>query len=333
MNPSLSSPNKTVLILGAAGRLGLCLVQAFSSAGWQVLAQARKPLPPKFAALAGVQALHCDALDREALRIGGQGAQVLINALNPPYTEWDELLLPLAAAAQDTALALNALLILPGNVYNFGNQLPALLLEQGRTAEQANTPKAGLRIELEARMAAAAPQLRSVVLRAGDFFGGPGRGSWFDLALVSRIHKGQVVHPGPLDLPHAWAYLPDLADCFVRVAEHHAEISGHQRLHFSGHTLEGQVLHQALEQAWGRPLQASRLPWGLIRLGAPFVASWRAIAEMRYLWQRPHRLDDRELRELIGEPPHTPLLKAVQDSLQALGINTPTRPAAQEVLA
>ncbi|MFY7865466.1 NmrA family NAD(P)-binding protein [Roseateles sp.] len=333
MIPRSSPSNKTVLILGAAGRLGLCLVQAFSDAGWQVVAQARKPLPASIASLAGVRALHCDALDRDALRLGGQGAQVVINALNPPYTEWHTLLLPLAAAAQDTALALNALLILPGNVYNFGKQLPEVLLEQGRTAEQANTPKAGLRLELEARMAAAAPQLRSVVLRAGDFFGGPGRGSWFDLALASRIHKGQVVHPGPLDLPHAWAYLPDLAACFVRVAEHHAEIRGHQRLHFSGHTLEGQVLHQALEQAWGRALKKSHLPWGLIRLGSPFVASWRAIAEMRYLWQRPHQLDDRELRQLIGEPPHTPLLQAVLDSLQALGIHTPTRPSAKEALA
>ena len=333
MQPRPSPHHKTVLILGAAGRLGLCLVQAFSKAGWQVLAQARKPLAQEIASLPGVKLLHCDALDRSALIRGGQGAQVLINALNPPYTEWAQKLLPLAEVAQDTALALDALLMLPGNVYNFGQQLPELLREQGRTPEQANTPKAALRIEQEARMAAAAPRLRSVVLRAGDFFGGPGRGSWFDLSLASQLHKGKVLHPGPMNVAHAWAYLPDFAECFVRLAERHAEFKGHTRLHFSGHTLQGQQLHQALENVWGQPLKASTLPWGLIRLGAPFVPSWRAIAEMRYLWQRPHRLDEQELRQWIGEPPHTPLLQAVQESLLALGLQAPTTDAKKEALA
>ncbi|MEJ6006345.1 NAD-dependent epimerase/dehydratase family protein [Paucibacter sp. AS339] len=323
----------TVLILGAAGRLGTSLVLAFASAGWQVIAQARKPLPSAIATLTHVRALTCDAHDRPALLAGGQGAQVVINALNPPYTEWNTLLLPLAEVAQDTALALNALLMLPGNVYNFGHELPELLLEQSGTPEQGNTAKARLRIEQEARMAAAAPRLRSVVLRAGDFFGGIGQGSWFDLALASRIRKGQVVHPGPLNVPHAWAYLPDLAQCFVRVAERHAQLTGHQRLHFSGHTVEGQVLHQALEQAWGRPLKVSHLPWLMIRLGSPFIASWRAIAEMRYLWLKPHRLDDTELRRLIGEPPLTPLVEAMRGSLAALGLAGPKAAIASEALA
>jgi len=322
--------SSTVLIMGAAGRLGFCLTRAFANAGWQVIAQARKDLPAELLGHKGVRHLACDALDRNALLAGAQGASVVINALNPPYTQWHQLLLPLADAAQATAKSLGALLMLPGNVYNFGRDLPSVL--STHTPERANTSKADLRIEMEARMAAE-PSLDSVVLRAGDFFGGPGRGSWFDLALVSKLNSDRFIYPGPLDQTHAWAYLPDLAECFVRVAEKREVLSGHHRLHFAGHSMEAQVLQKALEQVWSQPLKAGNLPWFLIRLGSPFVASWRAIAEMRYLWQRPHRLDDRELRQLIGEPPHTPLLQAVQDSLQALGINTPTRPATKEALA
>ncbi|MCV2368572.1 NAD-dependent epimerase/dehydratase family protein [Roseateles oligotrophus] len=324
MKPSL-------LILGAAGRLGLCLTRAFAEAGWQVIAQARKPLPADLLGLDHVRALNCDALDRAALIKGAQGVSVVINALNPPYTEWHRLLLPMADAAQATAKALGALLMLPGNVYNFGSELPAVLTPH--TPERANTPKAGLRIEMEARMAAE-PGLDSVVLRAGDFFGGPGRGTWFDLALISKLKSGRFIYPGPLDQTHAWAYLPDLAECFVRIAEKRAELKGHHRLHFAGHSVEGQVLHQAFAQAWGQPLKAGDLPWFLIRLGSPFVASWRAIAEMRYLWQKPHRLDDAELRRLIGEPPQTPLVPALRASLEALALVAPTSAAASaEVLA
>ena len=45
-----ANPNKTVLILGANGRLGHTVLDAFAAAGWDVLAQARRPienLPPQ----------------------------------------------------------------------------------------------------------------------------------------------------------------------------------------------------------------------------------------------------------------------------------------------
>ena len=75
--------NKTVLILGAAGRLGQCLVSAFAVAGWQVIAQARKPqsLP------AGVRALTCDALDVPGLLAGAAGASFVINAAQGDFFE------------------------------------------------------------------------------------------------------------------------------------------------------------------------------------------------------------------------------------------------------
>lgn len=316
-------PRPTVLILGAAGRLGQCLCEAFVAAGWQVLAQARKPLPQALAAR--VQPLRCDALDRAALLQGGQGASVVINALNPPYAQWQDLALPLADAAQATAQALGALLMLPGNVYNFGRELPAVLRPD--TPEAANTSKAAIRIAIETRMAAAAAQgLDSLVLRAGDFFGGAGRGSWFDLVLLGRLRRRRVVHPGALDQLHAWAYLPDLAAAFVRLAAQREQLRGHQRLHFAGHALTGAELHAALEAACGQALKKAAMPWWLVALAAPLLPSWRALLEMRYLWQRPHRLDDAALRARIGAVPHTPLDQALACSLASLGM----APAAPE---
>lgn len=77
-----------VLILGAAGRVGQVLTTAFADAGWSVRAQARKPLPSALAAHPRVQAIRCDAFDRDALREAARGAQMVIHALNPLYTEW-----------------------------------------------------------------------------------------------------------------------------------------------------------------------------------------------------------------------------------------------------
>ena len=309
----------TVLILGAAGRIGQVIALAFANAGWQVRAQARKALPAALQGHARVQPVSCDATDVAALTAAAQGASVLVNALNPVYTEWDRLALPLADAALAVARASGALLMLPGNVYNFGREMPALLTPS--TPEIGSTPKARIRIEMERRLAAAASQgVDSLVLRAGDFFGGPGQGTWLDMALLTKIGKGRFVYPGPDDVAHAWAYLPDLAQAFVRVAERRTQLRGHHRLHFAGHTLTGLAMRAALEQVTGQALRPVGLPWGLIRLAAPFVPMWRELLVMRYLWQRPHALDDAALRALIGSVPQTPLPQALRSALVELGL-------------
>jgi nucleoside-diphosphate-sugar epimerase len=306
--PAMTS---TVLILGAAGRLGHCLAAAFADAGWQVRAQSRKPLPSALQSHPQIQAVRCDALDAAALGDAARGADVVIHALNPPYTEWDRLALPLADAAIAAARASGALLMLPGNVYNFGNELPPILTTA--TPERGNTSKAKIRIETEARMAAGA--IDSIVIRAGDFFGGAQPGSWMDLTLASKLAAGRFIYPGRMDVAHAWAYLPDLARTFVRVAEQRAQLRGSHRLHFAGHTVTGQQMQQAVEAAAGRPLRVGGLPWGFMRVISPFVPMWRELVTMRYLWQRPHQLEDSALRALIGTVPGTPLQQAVSAAL------------------
>ena len=311
--------SSTVLILGAAGRIGQVMALAFANAGWQVRAQARKALPAALKGHTRVTPVACDATDRTALTAAAQGASVVVNALNPPYTEWERLVQPLADAALAVARASGALLMLPGNVYNFGCEMPALLTPT--TPEVGNTPKARIRIEMERRLAAAASEgVDSVVIRAGDFFGGPGRGTWFDMALLTKLAKRRFVYPGPDDVVHAWAYLPDLAQAFVRVADRRAQLRGHHRLHFAGHTLTGRALREALAQITGEPLRPAGLPWPLIRLAAPFVPMWRELLVMRYLWQRPHALDDAALRALIGSVPQTPLPLALRSALLELDI-------------
>ena len=318
----------TVLILGAAGRIGQVLGSAFADAGWEVRAQARKPLPAAFAGHPRVRPVRCDATDVAALTAAAKDATAVVNALNPPYTEWDRLALPLADAALAVADASGALLMLPGNVYNFGRDLPPLLTPD--TPERGDTPKARIRIEMEARLRVAASRgVDSMVIRAGDFFGGPGTGTWLDLALASKIERAKFIYPGNLDIVHAWAYLPDLAQVFVRVAAQRAQLQGHHRLHFAGHPLTGQAFKAAMEVVVGRELRLGNLPWGLIRLASPFVPMWRELLTMRYLWERPHALDDRALRGLIGDVRHTPLPQALRAALADLKLEIAAPPLAR----
>lgn len=324
-----TQPAHTVLILGANGRLGRAAATAFALAGWTVLAQSRRPMSNVPDLPAGVQ--HIDIDMRRTSQLAA-GATVVVYAVNPIYTEWDEKLLPLARQGMDIAHQLGALFMLPGNVYSFGENMPALLKES--TPHHPTTIKGRQRSQLEREMQMRSRDgLRSVVIRAGDFFGA-GTGNWFDQAIVKSLASGELVYPGPLDVPHAWAYLPDLAQAFVGIAEVAGSARGTAALsagtftqfHFDGHTLTGEQLLQAIEYAAheldiapARGLRRSTLPWWLIRLVGVINPMWRELAKMSYLWRVPHALDGQLLREVLPELPHTPLNAAVRAALLALG--------------
>jgi hypothetical protein len=227
----------------------------------------------------------------------------------------------------DLAQRLCATFMLPGNVYNFGSSMPALL-EPG-TPQRADTAKGRLRMQMEAEMQQRAAQgLRSVVLRAGDFFGG-GHGAWLDKVVLASLARRKLVYPGPLDVSHAWAYLPDLARAFVAVASR-TDLPPFTPLHFAGHTLTGAQLLAALERAAAKlgivPAAGWRhggLPWALLRAGGIVVPMWRELAEMEYLWRVPHALDGRALLTIVGPLPATPLDAALRHALQDLGYAAP----------
>ena len=121
----LRSPPSTVLILGANGRLGAAAVQAFASAGWRVLARVRRA--PAMALPLGAIALAVPMSDTDALAAAATHASIVLYAVNPPYAHWDSELLRLHRQGLEVARRLGALFMLPGNVYNFGDGMPALL--------------------------------------------------------------------------------------------------------------------------------------------------------------------------------------------------------------
>lgn len=313
----------TVLVLGAGGRLGRVLVQSFTEAGWAVVAHSRRP--PAEAPHPRVRPIHCAIDDVDALTASASDAHVVVHALNPVYTNWATEVTPLARAAVQVARRLGARLMFPGNVYNFGSGMPDVLRED--TAQRPDTRKGEIRRHVEACLRSKAEAgVPVTVLRVGDFFGGPGTGSWFDLAVAKDLAHGKIVYPGPLDTPHAWAYLPDLGRAFVALAERQP-VQPFETFHFAGHTLTGRELTSGLIEAATqggllRPDQKVKiagLPWPLLRAGGLFVPMWAELAEMRYLWSKSHRLNGARLAAAIGTPRHTPLVTALAEALRALG--------------
>jgi nucleoside-diphosphate-sugar epimerase len=305
-----------ILVLGAAGRLGYAAAEAFRSAGWKVTGLVR----PGAAHRAPRVARIVETIDRRDAIEAARGVDVVLHALNPPFKNWRRMTLPHAYAAIEAAESAGATLMFPGNVYNYGAGMPNVIDEA--TPMQPTTHKGKIRLEIEGRMQEAAERgIRTIILRAGDFYGS-GRGSWFDLVIAKQLARNEVTYPGPLDVVHEWAYVPDLAAAMVRLANVRERLGMFETFGFPGHAVTGRALVDAIAKAIGRDsrdLKVRSMQWWMIKALSPFFPLPRELSELDYLWKVPHRIAGDKLKRTIGEVPHTPFETAVKRALKELG--------------
>jgi nucleoside-diphosphate-sugar epimerase len=319
-----ATDTQTALVIGATGGIGGETAKALIAAGWRVraltrdLGRARRD----FAWLGAVEWIGGDALSAADVVAAARGARLLLHAANPPgYRNWRGLALPMLESAIAAARASGARLVLPGTVYNFGPDAGPVVDEHA--PQHPATRKGRIRVAMEERLAGASHDgVRSLVVRAGDFFGGHAPSSWFSNAMVRPGRPVRfVIYPGRHEIGHAFAYLPDLAQAIVRLMAIETRLAPVEVVHFAGHFLaRGVEIAEAIRRVAGNP-RAPILPFpaALLYLAAPFNTTFREMIEMRYLWREEMRLDNRKLEALIGPEPRTPLEAAVRQSLAALG--------------
>ena len=302
-----------ILVLGAAGRLGFVSAEAFRDAGWQVKGLVR----PGRSGAAPRRIEVVEAVTRDEAVEAARGCDVVLNALNPAITQWDKNALSLAYGAIAAAETGGATLLFPGSVWNYGRDMPELLDET--TPMQPTMRKGRMRVEIEQRIREACDRgMRAIVLRAGDFFGG-GRGSWFDLVVVKDMARSRLTYPGPLDVVHAWAYLPDFTATLVRLAEQRAHYAAFEAFGFSGHAVTGHQFVAAIETATGAKFNVRTMSWWMLKTFGQILTIGRELSELEYLWRVPHRISGDKLKAAIGTVPHTPFAEAVAASLRDLG--------------
>jgi nucleoside-diphosphate-sugar epimerase len=310
--------SRTALVIGATGGIGSETARALLARGWRVTALHRAPP----AAQSPISWIRGDAMDAGSVAAAAAGADVIVHAANPPqYRNWRGLALPMLANSIAAARAQRTLLVLPGNLYNYHPDDGPLISED--TPQKPISRKGAVRVEMEAMLrTAAADGVRSLVVRAPDFFGTHAPSSNFTNIVVKPGRPlGRIVYPGNPDTGHAWAYLPDLGEAIAALITIADRLPQFETVNFAGHWLEhGVDMAHAIRRVARNPdLPIRRFPWGLISAMSPFVRLFRELNEMRYLWERPMRLDNGKLVGLLGREPRTPLDEALRTTLAELG--------------
>jgi nucleoside-diphosphate-sugar epimerase len=130
-----------------------------------------------------------------------------------------------------------------------------------------------------------------------------------------------ITYPGAPDIGHQWSYLPAVTETIGRLLERSADLESFAVFHMEGHwDAGGTQMIDAIRRNAANPLiRVARTPWRLMRLLSPFVPLFRKLAEERYLWNTPVRMDGTRLMSVLGGEPHTPLDEAVRTTLFGLG--------------
>ncbi|MEP3297151.1 MAG: NAD-dependent epimerase/dehydratase family protein [Pseudoruegeria sp.] len=271
--------HKTVLLLGATGKIGTHAAEAFWNSGWRIRRFDR-------------------TIDR--LTEAAMGCDVIVNGFNPPaYQNWAQNIPRITDEVIEAATQSGATIIVPGNVYNYGTT-------QGewseKTVQNPCTRKGQIRKDMEQTYREAANRgVQTIILRGGDFIDPNQDATLMAMVVMKDLKKGKITTLGDPDVVRAYCYLPDWASAAVALAEKRSELSMFEDVPFCNVHFSSRLLLNALEAQLNHPLKLQAFPWWLMRIASPFWGLAYEMLEMRYLFETDHRLSGAKLRTLLPD--------------------------------
>ncbi|MGW5667114.1 NAD-dependent epimerase/dehydratase family protein [Micromonospora sp. NPDC003776] len=287
------------MIVGA-GPVGTATARLLAERGEAVRIVSRRGSGPQHPA---IERVAMDATDVEGLSALADNAAAVYNCANPPYhrwlTDWPPLMSALLAAAERSG----AVLVTANNLYGYG---PVTGPMDESTPLSATHPKLRLRADMwrGALRRHEAGRIRATEVRASDYIEA---NSLFSISVAKPLLAGRRAYvPAPLNVPHSWTSISDVAKILVAVASD--------------------------ERAWGRPWAVPTNPPVTIRelavrftrvagapppklISIPYPVLWavglfsplvRELRTTRYQFCRPFVLDSTLTTRTFGLQP-TPL--------------------------
>jgi nucleoside-diphosphate-sugar epimerase len=244
----------------------------------------------------GISFIACDVLDAEAVGRATKGAQQIVVAVGFPYdgdfwrVAWPRAMTNFITACEET----RARMVFVDNLYMYGPQNPPLREDMPLVPFGV---KPAVRVEATRIWMAAAEARRTRVaaLRASDFYG-PG----VTLSHLGANAFGAIAERkrafllAPPDTQHDFAYVPDVARGVVTLLDAPDDAYGHAWHLPCASTRTPREILSLGAQALGHAPSIFALPLALLPvlgLGSPLL---REMTEMRFLWDRPYRVDARK---------------------------------------
>jgi nucleoside-diphosphate-sugar epimerase len=276
-----------VLGYGAAGR---ATVEALVARGDNVCV-AQRSRPTDLPAAVGFR--RCDVLDAQSVRQALDGASQVVLAVGFPYdarvwrTAWPKTMTNVIEGCAQTG----ARLVFVDNLYMLGPQTKPRREDMPLT-KRGDKPAILTKVTRIWMAAAESGRVRVAALRCTDFYGPNVPVSHLGASAFGRLANGRsALMVVPPDIPHDFAYVPDIARAVVTLLD---------------------APDDAFGQVWNMPCAPTRTPREILRLGADAIGIrfrmmaipfWlvsllglgsrfmREVADVGFTWNRPYQVD------------------------------------------
>jgi nucleoside-diphosphate-sugar epimerase len=240
-----------------------------------------------------VEFLRCDVLDADSVSAAVSGLSQVVLAVGLAYVGavWRESWPRVMTNFIDACAKTGARLIFFDNLYMYGPQTTPLT---EATPLQPVGVKPATRVAITRlwQAASAAGRLKVAALRAPDFYGpGVPLTHLGDTSLGALAHGGRAMVIGSPDTPHDFAYVPDCARAMVSLLDAPDDAFG-QAWHVpSAPTRTPRQIIALAAAALGVAPRVVGMPPALLRPLGLFMPALGELAEMRFQWDRPYRVD------------------------------------------
>jgi nucleoside-diphosphate-sugar epimerase len=278
--------NSSVVVLGY-GAVGQATVKLLAGKGLSVTVAQRNPpedLP------AGVHFKRCDVLNADSVQACLAGFRQLVIAIGFEYKSktWREQWPVAMRNLVDASLKHGLRVVFVDNLYMYGPQVEALH-EGMRLTDHPGKPALRTEITRIWQDAVTHKGLKFTALRAPDFFGPRVLLSQLGEVVFGNLGKGGTAQfLVPIDQPHDFAYVPDIARAVYALLE---------------------APDSDFDQVWHMPCAPTLTPRDLMEMGAKslavapkvfgfplwflrilglFVPLAKELWEMRFQWDRPY---------------------------------------------
>jgi nucleoside-diphosphate-sugar epimerase len=287
-------------VIVGAGPVGTATARLLAGRGEQVRVITRRGTGPEHAAIERVAA---DATDAARLTVLAAGAVALYNCANPLYHRWLTDWPPLASALLAAAERSGAVLATVNNLYGYG---PVAAPITPATPLAATHPKLRLRAQMwrDALAAHQAGRIRATEVRGSDYIEA---NSIFSVALAAPLSAGKRAYvPAPLDVPHSWTSIADVAKTLVTVATQE-RAWGQAWLVPTNPALTIRDLATRFTTLRGLPApKLTAVPYPALWAAGLFSPLMRELRVTNYQWTRPFVVDSTFTEQTLGLTP-TPI--------------------------
>ncbi len=244
-----------------------------------------------------------------------EGVETVFFLVGQPYTDFAKHPIVTSICLKACAEAGVKHFVLQGTLYPYGRRQAERITEDH--PREPHTFKGRMRKEQGDLVLAAHSEdgMKTVILCAPDFYGGDSELSHTYRIFQAAINGGTADVIGPVDMPHEFIYVPDLADTLLKIAK--KEEAYGKRWNVSGVGLI--IYNDFAEKAGALTGHTPKLRSAgkfMLRLIGIFNPMMREFVEMNYLMTEPLYVDDSRLRALIPDLKKTPYDEGIKATVE-----------------